>query len=229
MYPSAGLRRDALAGYAAVAFGAAAAAFERGAPSPRAPAAEMAAFAVAYRTELLYQSLLFVLSAGAFLWFLGALRSALIRAERGTARRAHTAYGAGLVWAGLQFGVQGAQAAAATMAGNGSAEAAAFGAVLAYMLSMAAYIPAGVLLLSVAAASFRYGAFPRWMGWFAGLAAAAHFVMAFGLSGNEILIPGGWLTYALYALWPLWITGVATLMVRRPRPSRRAADARPYA
>ena len=79
-------RWGAATGFVAFALGAAAASFERGAPGANAAAKEVAAFFSDYRVELLVQSLLFVLSAGAWLWFLGSLRSYLLRAEGGTER-----------------------------------------------------------------------------------------------------------------------------------------------
>src|SRR5690348_6037587 len=70
----------AASGYLVLVLGIAAAAFERGAPPANAPAEESLAFFTTYRSELRMQSLLFVLSAGVYLWSFGSLRSFLLRA-----------------------------------------------------------------------------------------------------------------------------------------------------
>jgi len=70
-------RWGAASGYLAFALGIAAAGFERGAPPANAPVEQALAYFVKYRTQLLTQSLLFVLSAGVLLWFIGSLRSFL--------------------------------------------------------------------------------------------------------------------------------------------------------
>lgn len=59
----------AISGLVALALGVGGASFERGAPGVGASAQEVAEFFQTYRTELLTQSLLMLLSAGALLWF----------------------------------------------------------------------------------------------------------------------------------------------------------------
>ena len=90
-------RRAAMSGYLVIVLGVAATAFERGAPSANAPIAESIAFYSKYRSELLAQSILFVLSAGAYLWFFGSLRAWFDRAEGGAGRASSVAFGAGAV------------------------------------------------------------------------------------------------------------------------------------
>jgi hypothetical protein len=81
----------------------------------------------------------------------------------------------------------------------------------------------GVMLGAVAAVSFAHRAFPLWLAWFSFVASLAHFVMTLGLvveSGP--LVPGGAMTYVLYAIALLWLIATTTLMVfgvrRRPHP-----------
>jgi hypothetical protein len=74
-------RWNAASGYVVIALGIAGAAFERGSPPLTAPIEEVVAFWSTYQRELLAQSVMFVLSAGAYLWFFGSLRSVLMRAE----------------------------------------------------------------------------------------------------------------------------------------------------
>ena len=144
-----GKRWGAATGYLAFALGIAAAGFERGAPPANAPVEQSLAYFVKYRTELLAQSLLFVLSAGVLLWFIGTLRSFLFKAEEGTGRLSSVAFGAGILWAGLQLVLQSAQVALA-MGANAELPAALAGMMgdLTYALSVIAYVPMGIMLIA---------------------------------------------------------------------------------
>jgi hypothetical protein len=210
-------RWGAATGYLVLALGIAGAAFERGAPPANAPIEESLAFFTAYRYELRAQSLLFVLSAGAYLWFFGSLRSFLLSAEGETGRLASVAFGAGTTWAGLQLVLQSAQAALA-MGASGAIDPALaeFVGNMTYALSVIAYVPIGILLAAVAVVSLRFDAFPAWLGWLSALVAAANLAMSLGLVVDTgPLVPGGALTYAVYALMLLWLVAVTTLMVIR--------------
>ena len=68
-------RWNGASGYVVIVLGIAGAAIERGSPSFTAPIEEVVAFWSKYQRELLAQSVMFVLSAGAYLWFAGSLRS----------------------------------------------------------------------------------------------------------------------------------------------------------
>lgn len=210
-------RWESASGYLVILLGLAAAAFERGAPPATAPVEETLSFLVTFRRELLAQSLLFVLSSGVYLWFFGSLRSYLLRAEGGTGRLATVAYGAGVMWAGMQMVFQGAQVAMAMGAG-GHLEPALAGMVgdLAYALSVVAYVPAAMMLAAVAVLSLRTKAFPAWVGWLSALTAAANLIMSLGiLAESGPLVPGGLMTYLLYALMPVWLAATTTVMIRR--------------
>jgi hypothetical protein len=200
-----------------LALGIAAAAFERGAPPANAPAEQSLAFFTAYRSELRTQSLLFVLSAGAYVWWFGSLRSFLLRVEGETGRLSTIAFGAGVIWAGLQMVLQSVQVALAMGAGGDVAPAlAGMLGDLTYALSVIAYIPMAVTLAAVAVVSLRTGVFPSWLGWLSTLVAAANLVMSLGIVADSgPLVPGGALTYVLYALMPIWLAAVTTVMVVR--------------
>ena len=88
-------RWAAASGYVVVLFGVAGAAFERGGPPLNAPVDQTIAFFSTYRSELLSQSLMFVLSSGAYLWFFGVLRTFLLRAEDRPGTLSTIAFGAG--------------------------------------------------------------------------------------------------------------------------------------
>ncbi len=210
-------RWGAATGYLVFALGIVGAAFERGAPPASAPIEETLAFFATYRSELLAQSLLFVLSAGVYLWFFGSLRSFLMRAEGETGRLATIAFGAGIIWAGLQMVLQSAQVALA-LGANGEVEPALAGLIsdLTYALSVIAYVPMAVMLAAVAVVSWRVRAFPVWLGWLTAVAAVMHLVMSFGLIMDRgPLTPGGGLTYVLYLLMAVWLAATTTVMVVR--------------
>ncbi|HYF76426.1 MAG TPA: hypothetical protein VD973_04815 [Symbiobacteriaceae bacterium] len=213
-------RWHAATGYLVIALGLAAAAFERGAPPATAPAAEALAFSIQYRSELLTQSLLFVLSAGACLWFFGSLRGYLQRADGPLST---VAYGAGIIWAGLQMVFQSGQVALALGAAPG-VDPAVIGLFtdLTYALSVIAYVPLAVMLAAVAVTALSTGAFPAWLGWLSAVAAAGNLAMSFGIiTESGPLVPGGPLTYVLYLLMALWPAAVTTVMVMRLNPNYR--------
>lgn len=207
-------RRAAMSGYLVIALGVAAAAFERGAPSANAPIAESIAFYSKYRSELLAQSILFVLSAGAYLWFFGSLRTWLERAEGGGGLVSAVAFGAGTVSVAMQMLLQTLQIAAVTGGSGSDAGGAALFAHVGWALSVVAYVPFAVLAAATAVVSLRHRALPTWIGWFSGLVAGAHIVMFMGIAADSgPLVPGGPLTYALYGLALAWLVSVTTAIV----------------
>jgi hypothetical protein len=213
----------AASGYVVVLFGVAGAAFERGGPPLNAPVEETIAFFSTYRSELLSQSLMFVFSAGAYLWFYGVLRTFLLQAEGGPGTLSTTAFGAGIVSAGIQMVFQGLQVALA-VASNHPVDptlAALFSnATLA--LSVIGYVPLAVMLTAVAVVSLRDHAFPVWLGWLSAFAAMAHVLMSIGLVVEDgPLVPGATLTYGLYTVTVVWLVATTTAMVMRSgRPLR---------
>jgi hypothetical protein len=175
-------RWAAASGYVVVLFGIAGAAFERGGPPLNAPIDQTMAFFSTYRNELLSQSLMFVLSAGAYLWFFGVLRTFLLQAEGGPGMLSTIAFGAGIVNAGIQMVFQGLQVALA-VASHHPVEptvAALFSDAM-FALSVIAYVPLAVMLAAVAMVSLRDHAFPVWLGTLSAFAAVAHALMSIGL------------------------------------------------
>ena len=73
-----------------------------------------------------------------------------------------------------------------------------------------------VMLTAVAIVSLRDRAFPAWLGWLSAFAAVVHVVMSSGLV-VEVgpLVPGGRLTYGVYAIALLWLVSTTTVMVVR--------------
>ena len=91
---------SAATGYAALLCGIGAVALERPWPSTTNPAA-LPVFLADNHAAILGQSLLFLLSAGFSLWFLGSLRSHLLAREAGTGRVTMIAFTAGMIGYGL--------------------------------------------------------------------------------------------------------------------------------
>jgi hypothetical protein len=216
-------RWGAATGYLVFILGIAAAAFERGAPPANAPVEETLAFLTKYRSELLAQSLLFVLSAGAYLWFFGSLRSFLFRAEGNTGTLSTISFGAGVIWSGLQMVLQSAQVALA-MGASGDIEPSLAGMIsdLTYALSVIAYVPMSVMLAAVAAVAFRSRAFPVWLGWLSAITATINLLLSLGILANSgPLVPGGILTYVVYLLSAIWLFATTTVMfMRLGKPAR---------
>jgi len=221
-------RRAAMSGYLVIALGVAAAAFERGAPNANAPIAESIAFYSKYKAELLAQSILFVLSAGAYLWFFGSLRTCLERAEGGSGRLSTIAFGAGTVSVAMQMLLQTLQIAAVTGAAGSDVEGAALFARVGWALSVVAYVPFAVLAAATAVVSLRHRAPPTWIGWFSALVAGAHIIMFMGIAADSgPLVPGGALTYVLYGLALVWLMIVTTAVVMGAKSAVKIDDKKP--
>jgi hypothetical protein len=177
----------------------------------------MQTFVATYRTELLMQSLLFVLSAGVYLWFFGSLRSFLLRAEGKPGRISTIAFGAGVSVVGMQLVFQSVQVALALGADEPGASArVGMLSDLAYALSVIAYVPMAIVLAAVAVVSFRTRAFPVWVGWLSAIVSAMNLCLTAGIvMDSGPLVPGGGLTYGRYLLMVVWLLVVTTIMVMR--------------
>ncbi len=207
-------RWGAASGYAALLAGAAAVVFERGPVSASDPTGEIAAYFADNRGALRAQGLLFVIGAGFFLWFLGSLRSFLVRAEGGTGRLSAVAFGAGIASIVITVVALAFQIGLA-MAPGGAVEpalVATMGAVF-----TVANLPLAVMLIAVAVVSFRTRAFPAWLGWLSVAAAAAQLAPSFGMIlDSGPLAADGWLAaYVPYPLYVVWLAAATTAMIRR--------------
>lgn len=218
-------RWGAASGFVVVAVGAAATVFERGTISVDDPVAKITAYFANNRSALLAQSLLFVLGAAIFVWFVGALRSYLARAEGAAGMLSSVAFGAGIAWVGISLAAQAFQIGLAISSKH---EVVPAPVGIMWALFTVAAIPIAVMLAATAVASFRYKAFPAWLGWLALTAAAGYLLVLLGIvveSGP--LSPTGWITYAAYPLYVVWLLCATTVMVRRPgRPSESSTVAK---
>ncbi len=216
-------RLSAVSGLAALAVAGVAVVFERSTPDPDPSAAEVVEFYVANRSALLVQSLLFVLSAGIFLWFVAGLRGRLARAEGHTERVSSIVYGAGIAWIVVNLVVQAPQIALARAAADGlDPMVAVVVNDIGVTLATIAAVPVVVMVAGVGVLSLRSGVFPAWVGWFSMGTAALHLVAWIGvLADSGPLAPGGWVTFVVYPVFVVWLGSVAVGMLRSAwSPSR---------
>src|SRR5687768_10619291 len=131
---------------------------------------------VAYYTDdsdkILWSMWLFGLAGIAFLWFLGSLRSHLMKAEGGTGRLSAVAFGGGIA-AGVVYsiGISISSALAFGIAQNASAEITDVLSDLATHLYNGSAFGFFVLVLATTLISGRTKVFPAWLGWLGWLVA----------------------------------------------------------
>lgn len=208
-------RWGAASGLVAVAAGAAALIFERGGISPATPPAEITAFFARNGTAQLQESLLFCAGAMALLWFVGTLRGFLAEAEGGKGRLSAVVFGAAVSQITVNVVAQAFQIGLATTP-RGEVPAALV--ALANAVFLLANLPLAVMLLAVGVVSWRTGAFPRWLSVVALVAAAAHALLAGSFSVTDgPLAADGWLSFALYPAFVVWLVPAAIIMIVRTR------------
>jgi hypothetical protein len=199
-------RWGAASGLGVVVLAAAATAFER--------APVTAADFAANRTALVTQSMLFLAGAAASLWFIGSLRTYLMRAEGGPGRVSTVAFGAGIAWVTVNMLAQAFQVGVAGDPGGDAPDA-----VLNTMSATftIANLPLAVMLMAVAVVSLRHHAFPRWLGWLAVVAAAAHAVLWLSTAAaSGPLASDSALSFVLYPFVLVWLVPATVVMMRRP-------------
>jgi len=188
---------------------------------PAASDPSYTSFLTQNRTPILAQSLLFVFSAAAMIWFLGYVRARLLRAEGAPGTLSSIAFGAGLIAAAMNISGQAAQIVL-TLPSAASLDTHAAGAIedLCLVTTTLADVPLVVMFAAIAALSLGPHAYPAWLGWIAVAAAAAALVFTFSLvpvSGP--LSPLGWLTNLLRLVPALWYIPAIVIMIRN-HPAR---------
>lgn len=219
------MRTDAvhLGGLAAVATllaGGAALAFERASADVLTAApAEFADWAARYETELLSQSLFFLLSTG----FLVLVWSGLRTLARGTPGA--VAFGAGLVYVGMSLSGQAIQVATARAAADGIApDVVATLADLMVVLLMVANLPLVAALGAIAVAGHRDEGVPLWLGRLSAAAALVHVLPLLGIVATEgVMSAEGMIGYLAYPVFVAWLVAVAVVLLRTPAPVDRAS------
>jgi hypothetical protein len=183
---------------------------------PAASDPSYASFLTQNRTPLLAQSLLFVFSSAAMIWFLGYVRARLLRAEGTPGTLSSIAFGAGFIAAAMNISGQAAQIVL-TLPSAASLDPHAAGAIedLCLVTLTLADVPLVVMFAAIAALSLTRHACPAWLGWIAVAAAVAALVFTFSLvpvSGP--LSPQGWLTNLLRVVPALWYIPATVIMIR---------------
>jgi hypothetical protein len=197
-----------------LALGAAAAVIDAGTVSVRDPAETITAYFVDNQATLLAQSLLFVIGAGIFVWFLGSLRSFLARGEGHTGRLSEVAFGAGLIYVAISLAAQGFQIGLATTAEAGTVQPALLATT--WALFSIASVPLAVMLGATAAVSLRTRVLPAWLGWLSLATAAADLMLLCGIGVDTgALSSTGWVAYAPYPVYGVWLVSTTVVMVRR--------------
>lgn len=187
-------------------------------PWPDAAEPGYAEYLAANRAPILAQSMLFVFSSAALLWFLGFVRARLLRVEPPPGILSGIAFAAGVLAVGLNILGQAAQLTL-TLPSQARIppDVAAAVADLCLVTLNLANLPAGVMFLAIALLSLRLMAFPRWLGWIAAGAAAAAFVSTLSLvPADGPLSPTGALTTALRLVPLFWYVPAAVVMLGRP-------------
>lgn len=153
-----------------------------------------------------------------FLFFLGALWSALRRAERGSGWLSTTAFGAGLMSVTIKVASAAPVLAARHRAGDG------LDPQLARTLQdindasfVLTFFPLAVLLAAFAIVAIRSDALPGWLGWIAAVISVAF--LAGGLAGSADLA-SEWAGLPMLLFMP-WVLAASVVLIRRaevPRP-----------
>ncbi len=196
---------------ASVAIGLLAEVFERGIARGGTDAATLRHFqeqAGAVRM----QTLLFVLGAAFFFWFLAGLRSRVAAAEGAGGSLAVLALVAGAASNTVSLIALSVQEALTLETPTTSL------AALDDVLFLIAGLPLAVMLAAVAIVAFTRHAFAPWIGWLSIGAAVLQIVPVFGtVAGGGPLAPGGWISAFLpYPLYLVWLTAVSVLMTAKP-------------
>lgn len=205
----------AASGFGALVAGVAAAGFER--PWPTEPGPAFVAFLVENRGALAAQSMLFIIGSACTVWFLASLRTFLARAEGASSRSATLAFGAGLLWAGINMIGQAPQLVLTLpSAAHLDPGLARLMADLCFVTLNLANLPLAVMLAAVAAVSLRTKVLPVWLGWLSVVTSLAALALFFAVvQATGPLAPQGWLTLALYPASALWLIPTTVVMIRR--------------
>ena len=208
----------ATSGLIALLLGTGAASLESGTLGtwPSAGDPSYTSFLTENRTPILAQSLLFVFSSAAMIWFLGCVRARLVRCEGTPGTLSSIAFGAGLIAAAMNISGQAAQIVVTLpSAASLDTHAAAAFEDLCLVTTTLADVPLVVMFAAIAALTLGAHAYPAWLGWIAVAAAVAALVFTFSLvpvSGP--LSPPGWLTMVLRLVPALWYIPAIVIMIR---------------
>lgn len=202
----------AASGFGALLSGGIGGALERGWPDAGDPLA-VAAFIAEHRTAILGQSMCFLLSSALYVWFIATLCRRLESFEAGRGELSRIALGAGMVWVAISMMAQAFQVGITMSAANGVEPG--LMRVMAATFAIA-NLPGAVMLLAIGGATFRYQAFPRWLGWISlGVGVSELGLWSSLVVSAGPLAPNGWLTYTLYPLFLVWLVPTTVILFRQ--------------
>jgi hypothetical protein len=136
-----------------------------------------------------------------------------MRFEGGTGRLSAVAFGSGVAWITLNLAAQAFQVGVANDP-KGEAQIALLETMTAVFT--VANLPLAVMLVAIAVVSLRYRAFPLWLGWFAVVAAGAQAMLWLAtVIQSGPLASDGWLSFALYPFFLVWLIPATVLMMYR--------------
>lgn len=175
------------------------------------------AYYVGNRATLLAQSYLQGLAAIAFLWFVGALRSALRGAEVGSGRLSATAFGGGVALVAVAMvGNLFHTALAYRLADESIPVARAFFDLQALTYTLT-YFPGVVLVGAASVLMLRTGALVRWWGGVGLLVAVLLLVGGAGVTTSSgPLAAGGDVGFAAFGAFLAWVLVTSIMMVASP-------------
>jgi hypothetical protein len=202
-------RLTAYSAFAALALGAVGMAFERAGPAVMsADPDELAAWAGRHHRALTAQSGVYLVSTAPLLLFFAGLRSWLRpQAPAGRVDLSLAVLGGGSLWVLGNAAAQTVQVSMAREAAAGADPAivAALGQRMRARLVRSNAALSGAMA-ATAAATFRDGALPRWVGWLSAAGAGAHAAPV--VSRRLENLP--------YPFFVAWLVAVAVVLVRRP-------------
>ncbi len=183
------------------------------------------AYFTAHRGAVLWGGYLGGLALVFALWFLGILRTFLMRFEGGTGRLSAVAFGAGLVTGAMAtVGGLTASALAFKVAGSGNHDVARALFDVSSLVGGSASFGIAVWIGATSVVVVRTGALPKWFGQ-AGLVIAL-FELVAGMSvavDSGPLATGGAIGFIGFLLFLLWVLVASVLMMRRLGATRPAA------
>lgn len=186
-------------------------------PEPGESAETIRAFFLDNREELLSQGFLFSAGLVFFVWFLGALRSALRRSEGGTGRLSTVAYGGGLVVAAMALMTAVIPTALAYRVAQYADPLfirAMFDTtnVAFSMIGFAGAVTIGAASLVV----LRHGALPAWTAWVGALAVGLNLAGTTSIFfGSGAMQPGGDFGFAPLLSALVWLTVTSIALVQK--------------
>ena len=189
-------------------------------PQADAPQAEIVEFFSTFHNDVMGGVVMRVAAGLFFLWFIGTLRSVLAEAERGTARLANVAFGAGILMLAAGMGAMATLASIAYNAERGvDPDFASSMMAMTHIFFVGGAMGMAWLLFATSLVVVRTRVFSRWV-------ASTGTIIGIIAVGLGLVAPAGTSGVSAYPLFLLWIVALSILMMREdPGRGRMAAHA----